>query len=39
MFFTRIAAINSIVTGLQKPNQAYLRVYKCKAFTIIDNTY
>jgi hypothetical protein len=39
MLFTRAAAMNSIVTGLQKPNQAYLRAYGCKAFAMTDDTH
>jgi hypothetical protein len=39
MFFTRAAAMNGIVTGPRKPNQAHLRAYGCKAFAMTDDTH
>jgi hypothetical protein len=39
IFFTRAAAMNGIVTGPRKPNQAHLRAYGCKAFAMTDDTH
>lgn len=39
IFFTRAAAMNGIFTGPRKPNQAHLRAYGCKAFTMTDDTH
>ncbi|KAF7566042.1 hypothetical protein PtrM4_054760 [Pyrenophora tritici-repentis] len=39
IFFTRAAAINGIVTGPRKPNQAHLKAYGCKAFAMTDDTH
>jgi len=39
IFFTRAAAMNGIVTGPRKPNQAHLRAYGCKAYAMTDDTH
>ena len=39
IFFTRAAAMNGIVTGPRRPNQAHLRAYGCKAFAMTDDTH
>jgi len=39
VFFTRVAAMNGIVTGPRKPNQAHLKAYGCKAFAMTDDTH
>jgi hypothetical protein len=39
IFFTRTAAMNGIVTGPRKPNQAHLRAYGCKAYAMTDDTH
>lgn len=38
-FFTRVAALNGIVTGPRKPNQTHLKAYGCKAFAMTDDTH
>jgi hypothetical protein len=39
ILFTRAAAMNGIVTGPRRPNQAHLRAYGCKAFAMTDDTH
>ncbi|EMD58136.1 hypothetical protein COCSADRAFT_104667, partial [Bipolaris sorokiniana ND90Pr] len=39
VFFTRVLLANKIVILIKKPNLAYLKVYRCKAFAITNNTY
>ncbi|KAI1676233.1 polyprotein [Pyrenophora tritici-repentis] len=38
-FFTRVAALNGIVTGPRKPDQTHLKAYGCKAFAMTDDTH
>lgn len=38
-FFTRVAALNGIVTGPRKPNQTHLKAYGCKAFAMTNDTH
>ncbi|KAF7573323.1 hypothetical protein PtrM4_082280 [Pyrenophora tritici-repentis] len=39
IFYTHAAAMNGIVTGPRKPNQAHLKAYGCKAFAMTDDTH
>jgi hypothetical protein len=38
VFFTFAAQQAGIVTSRQRPNQAYLKAYRCKAFALTSNT-